>query len=386
MGRALEQCLAIPGIQPIRCLSMFFPLWEAEILADVEECEQYQVFDQYLERAISEAGITTVDGLSAFFRIEPPLVRRVLQFLRTIGHVEETGGHYRLTELGSRSQRAAIRYVVKETRQNLLFDGLTLSPLTRAHHAKEIRTLSPPEIFADHKEVKYFRVLTGVLSGPTTFNATALQVLENRPDRDLHNMPRTLRNLRLQRAWQTYLPVHLIETVSQRGGTSLLAFSQLSGGPDELLTRLCDSLPEVRNLFDSEPARDPEDVLASWLDRQGLPVDVLSQLPNGVWRATLPEDVFDPGPLSPTRIGRFQHTKGRFMQLWCDKLAVRRLAGLERGLWLLQTRLDQLEELQRGLDGLARQLEIDQLTVSDLKEHALANDLVAATMRIDALR
>ncbi|MCK2239569.1 MULTISPECIES: hypothetical protein [unclassified Crossiella] len=387
IGRALDLCLAIPGIQPTRCLSMLYPLWEVEVLAEVESKEEYEVFDQYVERAISEAGVTTAEGISAFFRIEPPLVLRVLRFLQAIGHVVLMDGHYRLTELGARSQREAIRYTVKETRQNLLFDALSLTPLTREHQAGEIRTFDRRAVLAENEDLRYFQLLTaGVLNGRVAFDPAALRALENLPERDEHNLPRTLRNLRLVKAWEVYLPLHLVETVTDRGDTRLLAISQLPGGPDDLLSRLCDSQTEVRNLFNSEPEADPEDVLVSWLDRQGLPTtDVLTQLPNGVWRATLPEDMFNSNSLRPTRIGRFQQTKGRFMQIWCDKLAQRRLAALERGLWLIQSRLKRLDDLQAGLDRLTEQLEIDRLTVSDLKDHAVATGKVKETLRIDSL-
>jgi len=133
--RALEDAAYARGTAPTRIFAILLPVWCVEIMATITEGEPYELIDRYLERGIAEANLGTVAELAEFFALDEVLVDRALQFLTAIGHVKTSKGRLVLTELGLRSVRDQVRYVVtREDRRKLYFDAFGSRPLPRPYY------------------------------------------------------------------------------------------------------------------------------------------------------------------------------------------------------------------------------------------------------------
>jgi hypothetical protein len=132
--RVLEKVTALPGIEPLRIFPLLLPMWAVHIRSVVKETQPYEIFDRYLSRAIGRAGLRDVPSLAAFFAVEPALVERALRFLDALGHLHRDGGVLSLTPIGMASVADGQRYVFKEDRQVLYFDGFTGTPLPKSHY------------------------------------------------------------------------------------------------------------------------------------------------------------------------------------------------------------------------------------------------------------
>lgn len=390
VDRALEHCLSMPDVQPQRFFATLFPLWQVEISAKVYDSEPYDVLDKFIERAIEDGGIDSADGLAEFYGLERSLVDRVLYFLATIGHITKNGHTVTLTEFGRQSLRQDKRQVWKESRQKLLFDGFTSSPLPRKHYSDAVKLVRSSELPREKTlDRSQFQALAGDVTGPTEgFNANAVQRLSELPDRDQYNLPHGLHEVEILNFDQVYLPVYLIEVVSAGSEkTGYLAFSEVDGERDSFVESLANGNPLIRRMLDAEDMPDPEARLGRWLEKHGYRADALCRQPNGVWRATLPAaDFGDNGEkFRFTKLGSFQVDGRHFLQLWCDSAEIRRRTVRERGLRLLNLRELTREALLNRLRSLSRQLEVSLVDLDELRSHAVLTNRPDRVKRIDEL-
>jgi hypothetical protein len=379
--RAAERCVAQPGVLPVRLFEILVPLWQVEISAQADDREPYDLVDKFVARAIAEGGVDTADGLAELLGLTRSFVDRVLHFLDLIGHVVRRGDLLALTPLGLRSLRDDTRYVQREARQKLLFDGLTMAPLPREHYAGDIVLLPRPSY-------QRFQALSAIALGVDgEFRFDAVTRLLERPDLDTFNVPHALRNVRILGVGQVYLPVYLVDVVLPDKRTSCLAFSQVAGERDTVMERLVAGVPGVRRVLDAEDSLDSATLWGNWLERRGLPARCVARLPNGLWRATLPASQFGEKPLFPlSKLGSFEVYQRSFLQLWCDDPTARRKTVSERGLALLSRRdITTRDNLAGHLASLSRQLAVDPVTIAELRESAERQRRYDQVNRIDGL-
>jgi hypothetical protein len=359
--RTLERVNALAGVRPLRCFPLLLPFSAAEISATVRESQPYEVFDRYLARAVGEAQLRDVPSLAAFFGVDVGLVERGLNFLATIGHLQRDGDTSRLTELGYESLRDGCRYVVKEDRQRLYFDGFHSMPLPRDHYRGSVWRDEPELRLADRTDFQ-------VINSLTAFRTAALDELLVRPDREEFNVPRELSAPRVLDVRRVWLPVYTVETSSRP-----LVFSRAIEGVDEYLTGRLDKV--LKELFAAEQRGDPVAAARGYLDSRGFQ-EVTPQVgPNGVLRAALPRDAF-PAQVSWYRLGSFEMTRNHFyIQVWCTNEGSRRRAVFERVSNMLRRgAVRDLDRLREHLEQVAAQLEVVAPTAEELRKHAEEHD------------
>lgn len=377
--RAIEHAVTVPGVRPARLFPVLWPLWQVETAAQVYDEQAYEVIDRFLVRGILEAGLHRSADLAAFYGLPTSLVERCLAFLTLIGHVRNTEGLVTLTPLGESSARADVRYVPKESRQQLLVERFTARPLPRSHYQGSLSLLPTPLVPAE-------RVSDGSRFAPlfssSTFRPEIVTQLGEQPDRFDFNLPKQLRNLRVLGHQDAYLPAYLIEDADGR----LLAYSGVHGERDTFLESLCDRVPLIRTLIAAEPSQDPREIWTNWL-ADGKRKGTLRQLPSGVWRATLVADSFGGTPKMPlSRIGSYQLRKRHFVQIWTDDAKLRRQAALRRALAITQLRdVRTRADLTGRLRTVAEQLEVTTPTLDELHRYAKKEQLHAYLVHFDAL-
>jgi hypothetical protein len=354
--RILERVTAMPGIEPLRVFPLLLPMWAVQIKAVVQDAQPYEVFDQFLSRAIGAAAIRDVRGLADFFAVEPALVERALRFLDNIGHLRRDGDALSLTELGVRSLADGRRYVVKEDRQILYFDGFTGSPLPKAHYVGAVM-VDEPELTLNRST----RFQAVAHTGP--LRRDALQELARRPDREKFNLPGALMSVEMSEVSNAWLPAYVVECVS-----GLLVFVKAIDGADPYLSKLVTS--HLLDALNAETSVDDLQVWRRWLAAKGYPDVRPARLPNRVLRASLPPEAFGER-MKWWQLGSFETRDHTFLQLWCDDKVTRLLAVLERVANAVAKRgVRDSEGIERRLAEVSEQLEVATPTVADLEAYA----------------
>ncbi|GLZ01951.1 hypothetical protein [Actinoplanes sp. NBRC 103695] len=258
--RVLERVSAVPGAQPLRIFPLLLPLWRVEVRTTFWDAQPYEVFDQYLARAIGQAGLRDSSRLAVFFGVEPALVHRALHFLQTIGHVRHEGSALVLTDLGQRSVRDGCRYVRKEDRQVLYFDGFRGAPLPATHYAKSV--------WLDDPELTIWNVRFQVVTGSPNFRMEGLAELSRRPDGERFNLPGSLTELTPLEVGTAWLPAYVVECVS-----GLLVYIKALDAADPYLAEV--ATPYLKPVLEFPPFRRSGGYL--------LPVGAGVRLSGSVW-------------------------------------------------------------------------------------------------------
>lgn len=378
--RAVEHATSIPGISPSRLFPVLWPLWQAETSASIYDEQAYEMIDRFLIRAVMDAGLHRIAELATFFGIPEGLVQRCLQFLAIIGHVRIDAGTVTLTELGRYSAQEGIRYEPKESRQEILLEQFTGQPLPRAYYQGSVPVFPGTEIPEDRLADRS-RFMP--LFAPTMFRPEMVEALAHRPDRAELNLPRQLRDLRFTGKRDVYLPAYVIETA----GTGLLVYTALTAEPDAFFGNACRQVPEIAQLISAENAPDPRKIWTEWLADSNAGPGTLCQLPSGIWRATLKATAFGRDATLPlSKVGSYELRKRHFLQLWCEDTGLRRRALIERALSMTSdTGITTKADLRQRATSLARQLEIAEPTLADIREHGHQHRMNTAVARLDAL-
>jgi hypothetical protein len=378
--RAVEHATSITGIRPLRLFPVLWPLWQAETLASVYDEQPYEMIDRCLVRAVMEAGFYRIDELATFFGIPEALVRRCLKFLTTIGHIRQGGEIVTLTDLGRRSAQEGVRYVPKESRQEILIDKFTGQPLPRAYYQGSVPVFHSAEIPEDMLADRSRFV---PLFARTTFRPEMVENIGQRTDRAELNLPRQLRDLRFKGERDAFLPAYIIET----SGSDLLVYTALTAERDAFFENVCRRVPDIAHLISAEKQTEPREIWTAWLVDSQVGPGTLRQLPSGIWRAILRASAFGPdAKLSLSKVGSYELRKRHFLQVWCDDAELRRRALIERALAMTKASdVTTTADLQYRITTLARQLEVTEPGLTELREYASEHGMHAAAARLDAL-
>jgi hypothetical protein len=349
--RILERVNAMPGVQPRRIFPVLLPMWGVEIQAQFWDAQPYEVFDQYLSRAIGSAGLNEPDRLAAFFGVQPALIERALRFLEAVGHVRRESAAVALTDLGRRSVAAGCRYVVKEDRQLLYFDGFTSAPMLKEHYAGG-EWLDEPLLRLSGTQ---FQPITAL----ARLSLSAIDELAARADRDRFNVPGSLTAIEAREIRQAWLPAYILECTA-----GLMVFVKAIEGPDAYLADLL--TPHLWNVLASEPRPDYVAVWQDWLAGKGFHEAVVRTMSNGVLRASLPASAFGE-QVRWAQLGSFVTRDSTFLQIWCEEAAARRQAVLARAAAIVSAgRARTPTEVERWLAELAGQLEVEVLSPDEI--------------------
>ena len=378
--RAVEHATSLAGVHPLRLFPVLWPLWQVETTASFYDERAYEVVDRFLVRAVSEAGLCQVDELAAFYGIPAALVQRCLRFLTTIGHIHQDGGTVSLTALGQRSAQAGIRYEPKESRQEILIEQFTGQPLPRRYYEGSVPVFTSTEVPEDRLADRS-RFMP--LFAAAVFRPDLVEHLAQRSDRAELNLPQQLRDLRVIGERTAFMPAYVIETA----GRGLLLYTALAAERDAFFEAACHQAPAIQNMINAEKKADPREIWTEWLAESQAGLGTLRQLPNQVWRATLRADAFGPGGKLPlNRLGSYELRKRHFLQLWCQDADLRRSALSQRALGMTSSSdIISQADLRKRIAALARQLEIAEPSLADLRQYGNQHHLHASVARMDAL-
>jgi hypothetical protein len=378
--RAIEHVVTLPGVRPRRLFAVLWPLWRVEISAHIYDEQQYEVIDRFLLRGLAEAALHRTDELARFFGVQTAMVRRCLEFLRLIGHVQLDGDTVRLTELGRQSLQAGVRYVPKQVRQDLLFERFTERPLPRRYYDGSVTVLDShrvdPEKVADRTRFRPVFTLA-------PFRPEVVRKVAALPDRADYNLPRQLRELHAVQCQEAFLPAYLVECADDR----LLAYTSASEGRDSFMETICREVAEIRDLVNAEENSDPRSVWREWLADEAPARGTLHRLPNGVWRACFAAVAFaDSSRLPLHSLGSFRVRRNHFIQLWCEDRELRQRALLDRSLGMARiSDVRTQTDLARRIAPLAELLEIDPPSIADIRAHGRKQQHNGRLAYLDAL-
>jgi hypothetical protein len=278
--RAIEHAVSVSGVRPLRYFGLLWPLWQVEITGTVDDPQAYEVLDRFIERAIGEARLGTAAHIADFLGLAPPLVGECLRYLTTIHHVEERSGILALTQRGQASLQAGKRYVAKETRQLLLFDQFTRRPLPRSHYADNITVVNRP--WLEGTETVDRTPFTALFAG-TEYRADLVHQLAASPNRSEYNLPNQVADIQIIKTTTVYLPAYLVQTTGDP-----LAYTRAGEERDAFVEDACRRTPTIAEQLARESFDDPRTLWVNWAAGHRGGLDSLHQLPNGVWRCTLP--------------------------------------------------------------------------------------------------
>jgi len=382
--RALENVVDRLGIRPVRVHPVAFPLYVAELSATVITREPFDLLDRYVGLAIAECGFGSTAEISAYLGVTEHIVGRVLQFLSKIGHVTASDGALALTALGLRAVRDDTRYIPKEDRLKLYFDGVRCAPLPSGYYSRSVKVMSPDEALAQRRFT--------LLGHTAEFAASAVEALARRRDRADYNLPDEHENLALRAVDRAFLPCYLIRTRTSAGYGSLLYTAADSSASDAYLEGITQDWPPLAEAIQAEDRAKAERwraELSAWLDERALSMTQLTWTGHDVPRLTLPASHFPLGDAPakdraefPVRmVGSYITPETFVVQLWCRDEHTRREAGLQRALEYVDAARRDTEDITRFLAQLSTRLELQTpLAVSDL--HAFARRTGRGTLAI----
>ncbi|GAA1989866.1 hypothetical protein [Amycolatopsis minnesotensis] len=330
--RALEDAEFGRGLVPTRIFPLLLPVWQVEVKAAVTEGRPYELIDRYLERGIAEGGLGTTAELAGFFALDAPLVDRALRFLDAIGHITVREGRLSLTELGYRSQRDEVCYVIeREDRRKLYFDGFLSRPLSRPHYDARVVTLLRPHEVNAATGYPSFKMLWAA----TGFRREALAELASHADRHRYNLPARIEQAQSVGEELVHLPLYVVRALDRRRQVRHLAYSQAGDLADPDLSELCERSPEIRGVLDREELAARPDVqerhVSAWLRGKDLGRFQPERLAHGGWQVTLTADVVEPaGSVPLSMLGSFAVLSSCLLRIACDDEETRRRALLTR--------------------------------------------------------
>ena len=374
-ARALEDVTLWQGAVPTRIFAILLPVWRVEIRATVTQGEDYALIDRFLERGIALAGLDTPAALADFLGLDEVVVDRALRFLAAIGHLARQDGRLTLTDLGQRSVRHDKRYIVtRMDRRVLYFDAFESRPLTSPYYDAAVTLLSPGQAQAVAAAGAWprFRPLTSTHG----FRSEALAELARHPERQRFNLPERVDEPEvLGAAEHVFLPMYLVRAIQPGQRVRLLAYTQAGDSADLDVSEMCERIPEISWLIETEEASAPDfpENAARWLEGLKLGSYRPERMPGGVWRATLPRSAFGPGAaLSLVTVGSFVVRGRDILNVWCEDVGVRRWALLERVDFRLSYRVSpDRAGTEAFVSQLARLLDLGAVGLPEVRQMAI---------------
>ncbi len=378
--RAIEHLQKLPeqNLLPIRLFALLFPLWSVETSATQEEMQSYELMERYIERAIDEAGLHSVEDLAHFLGLQREMIEKILRFLETIGHVTRSNTYCDLTSLGKRSIHERKKYVAQEKRVKFYFDGYTSRPLRKEHYnPKKVHILNPLET-TEVLQRKTWGYRFHLLSSMTSWQQSALQELEARVDRGEYNAPAEVKRMQVVSVETAYLPMYVIEThkkANPQAKPHYLAYTGIPDLRDTYLEQIINTNMTFYAGLSSEKTYDPSELWYEWLHEKNISGTLPSERSDGTWYISLAKTLFE-GPQAKfplSKIGDYELRSGYFIQIWCDDATLRKKAALDRALKIVknQQRYIKRKALQDYLSLLEKQLQTERLTFMDLRKRAV---------------
>ncbi|MBN1137642.1 MAG: hypothetical protein JXM73_13730, partial [Anaerolineae bacterium] len=380
--KALDAVLDLGAI-PQRLFQVAYPVWRVRVEGRQRVATDFEELEWFLERGLHEAGLNSVEALAHFFGLEVRFVRKLVGFLRGIGHIAGDDAHLALTELGTTSVQEKVRYQDQETSAYLYFDGLGSRPLTREHYAVPIyEDLDPIEGFRSFHVFDHH------------WDQGALQRLMALADRDQYNLPDEVTQVTLLDREPAYLPAYIVERQADRPVDLplYLVFSRIRSLRDAVLEEAVNVEAVAQVPLRHRHRDNLEWAVEQYLGRRGLDRRDWYLQPNGPWgaQAMVDSQVLDlvgdsswddeGQTLSVRQVGGYFLTHSWCVWLTCDDAGIRRQAAIEQLLEWLQrvTATPTAEELRKRLHLMRERLRIEPISPDTLMDLAEQQGLARA--------
>lgn len=402
--KALEAALEL-GAVPERLFRVLYPVWRVQVEGWRRVAADFDELEWFIERGLREAGLASIQELSAFFGLEERFVRHLVSSLTSIGHITGSETRLMLTALGDRSVQDKLRYQDQQVSAQALFDGLGSRPLTGEHYHIPIFDVLP--------ETGRFQAF--YLFG-RQWDEKSLPLLLARPDRAQLNLPDEVKSHRCLGEEPAYLPVYIVQRRSG-GAAGLLAylvFSRVRGLRDAVLEEAVNEDGEMRAALQAGQRDDLGLAVQSLMEQYGLKEEewylkqagargaevridgeVLRRRQDSARSFSPDQEIGAPGGRGPgmggrmsTReIGKYLLARDWCVWITCDDAALRRQAAAEQLLdWLQYSTARITEEDIRGrVEQLSIQLETDPVPVEELYRLAGQQRLARAAERLEPI-
>ena len=374
--RAITDAINLATMAPIRLFAVLYPLWLVETAGDQEKKQPYELIEHYIERGIRDGNFHTVAELADFFQLNTELVKKVLRFLLTIQHVEETNGRWNLTKRGLTSLTEGMKSTALKKTQLFYFDAFGSQPLLSEHYTKYIQPVPDGDTSTisrrAHGGLQFRRLYTQHLWRPDALNKL------RDPDRGKYNVPPESRNLVLIGQSRVYLPMYIIEARQRTYSTVIphyLVYTHIKGRRDVFFENLINKNSEVKMVLEAEEReKNLYDLWSKWLRTQGLTYLKPELTSNGVWRIVLTRAILESPQVDipTTRIGQYHTERGYFLHIWCNDETIRRYAVLDYAIQAVkQSQLTiARERIQSILQLRAEKLAVTNITLQELYQRA----------------
>lgn len=397
--RVIEHLQTLQGVMPVRLFAILFPLWDVETTAMQREGRPYELLEKYIERGIHEGQLHTVEALVDFFGLEAEMVKKILHFLETIGHVHRNGTYWEITSLGNKSISDGTKYVSKEKRVRFYFDAFTSMPLRKEHYAKKsVHILSPDEA-DDVTYLKTWGYRFQRVFATQAWRTASLKELEARIDKtDNFNVPPEMQELQYLNVGLAYLPMYIVETKKTSTflsfqGTPItkpyyMVYTGIRDLRDMYLENIINSNQTVYAALQDGKDKNIMKVWREWLQEKRVTGILPIERTDGTWQATFSPSAFEgtEAVFKASRIGDYELRDGYFIQIWCDSEVLRRRVALDRILRILKKyRQIKLSNVQEQLRTQASQLRISSLEVDDLKRRAVETNMQDIVKMLDKM-
>jgi hypothetical protein len=376
--RALEDALYGQGLTPTQIFAVMLPVWQVEVQATVTDGRPYELIDRFLEKAIASGGLSTVAELSRFFALDAALVDRAVRFLAAIGHLVTRDSHIALTELGRRSVRDGVCYLVtRQDRRKLYFDAFHSQPLSRRYYDPGVVTLLPLEQVSS-AAASHGRTFLK-LSPVRGFRREALAELAGHPDRDHFNLPARIDQPESLGEELVYLPAYVVRAVDPGGRVTYQAYTQVGDTADHEISDLCRRTPEVTAVLNNEHLaarpQQQEARIKKWLGGQNLESCGPQRALHGTWRVVLPGQAFQPvGSVPLWKLGSFVVLGQDPVHVWCEDTTTRQRALLDRVDGYAGARsVSKATDVQSRIERMAVQLGFRSLDLAGIQRMAAAD-------------
>lgn len=378
--RAIENAVSIPGVRPQLFFAVMWPLWQVEISGQIDEAQNYDLLDRFVVRAIADAGIDDQRKVGELLGLPQPTVEGCVRQLASIGHLTRNYPKVHLTDIGLKSHRDGRRIVRKESRQLLLFDRFTNSPLPKPYYARSVKILSEPVAPPD----QYFGPrLINLFATNSRWDESSATALSNRPDRGDFNLPDQLTDLRVREISEAFIPLYLI-----RSADDILAYSAVSESRDTFFERVCRQERSIMKPLEAASTNDPSERWSTWLEKKKVRGARLIRQRGGMWRAEVPRDQFGAkaAPFKDYQLASYEVSDNHLLQVWCADVKLRRRVMLDRAIGLTSSpSITDRATLLARCQVIADQLEVDPPTEDELRGRFQPGEKSAESSRLDQL-
>jgi hypothetical protein len=197
-----------------------------------------------------------------------------------------------------------------------------------------------------------------------------------------------------------YIPMYIIETTRQVSGSVsargywgqrpyYLVYTGIRDLRDIYFEAIINNNDTVYAALRAEKVWSQQDLWREWLQDQKITNALPLERPDGTWQISLPVSAFEgSAPKFPTtKVGEYDLRNGYVIQIWCDDRVVRRKAVQDRILQLVknQQRYIKKQTVQEQLRLLAKQLQTDAVSFSDLRQRALDTKMDTIVKVLDSL-